>query len=392
MSPEKTVGSRGTWLAAVTGVAAAVAAADMVVQGQCVNAFCMARPPGHHAGRSIHAMKAVSNGYCILNAVACTALYAVSSISRGGLGLSRVCVIDFDAHHGNGTQDILCSTYDPRFLYVSLHAGGAEVNGHPKEDDPNQELHDLGSKGKQSGIYPGPCGDTSPHDGVLNIPMGAKVTSQAVGQVLVELVIPKVESFAPDLMILSAGFDAHKSDPMQLGSLRAEDFAHITELACSIAFKTCSGRVVSVLEGGYGVPCCRIQRDTFLPKPSEETPQENLERAENAHSVAAHPSAQSTPADLQKAAQGSVESTGAKDGEMVSPPSAGSTQSKASAVLKKRPLPSKLIDLGDDLPDDMDDQVPYALQNRLEKCHSEGFVECVRDHVKSLIQNNRAKR
>lgn len=96
-------------------------------------------------------MKAVSNGFCILNAVACAALHAVTPISEGGLGLRRVCVIDFDVHHGNGTQDILCSTYDPRFLYVSLHAGGPEVNGLPAmEDDPNHNLHDLGGSTKVS--------------------------------------------------------------------------------------------------------------------------------------------------------------------------------------------------------------------------------------------------
>jgi acetoin utilization deacetylase AcuC-like enzyme len=371
------VGSRGTWLAAVTGVAAAVAAADMVVHGHCVNAFCMARPPGHHAGRSIHAMKAVSNGYCVLNAVAVTALYAVTAVAEGGLGLGRVCVLDFDAHHGNGTQDILCSTYDPRFFYVSLHAGGAQVNGHPKEDDPNHELHDLSDDRKQSGIYPGRCGDTSPHAGVLNIPMGPRVTGQAVGQVLIERVLPQIEAFSPDLLILSAGFDAHKSDPMELGTLSAADFGHITELACDVAFKTCSGRVVSVLEGGYGVPCCRIQKDTFLPKvspPTENVRQENLPQA----------AAQNPVAPPEAAAVARLESGIANSESNAISKSATS----AFTVVRK---PTKLIDLGDDLPDDMDDQVPAALQNRLEKCHAEGFVECVSEHVKSLLGHNKAK-
>jgi acetoin utilization deacetylase AcuC-like enzyme len=94
------VGSRGTWTAAVCGVAAAAAAADMIIHGECVNAFCATRPPGHHAGRGLHPMKAVSNGFCVLNAVACAAIYATMPRHVGGLGLSRVCVIDFDAHHG----------------------------------------------------------------------------------------------------------------------------------------------------------------------------------------------------------------------------------------------------------------------------------------------------
>jgi acetoin utilization deacetylase AcuC-like enzyme len=94
------VGSRGTWAAAVCGVAAAVAGVEMIVAGECVNVFCATRPPGHHAGRNLHPMKAVSNGFCVLNAVASAAIYATTPHHEGGLGLSRVCVIDFDAHHG----------------------------------------------------------------------------------------------------------------------------------------------------------------------------------------------------------------------------------------------------------------------------------------------------
>ena len=200
------------------------------------------------------------------------------------------------------------------------------------EDDPNHELHDLANNPKQSGIYPGRCGDTSPHAGVLNLPLGGKVRSHEVGVALVSRVTPRVNAFAPDLIILSAGFDAHKSDPMSLGALAAEDFGHITEVACQLAFQSCSGRVLSILEGGYGVPCCRPQR-------TEETA--------NAESDDAPPA----------------------------PP--------------PRPQPSKLLDLGDDLPDDIDDQVPLALQRRLEKCHAEGFVNCVCEHVSSLARCNK---
>lgn len=384
------VGSRGTWLAAVTGVAAAVAATEMVVRGEYVNAFCVTRPPGHHAGRSIHAMKAISNGFCILNTVACTALHAVSPVCDGGLGLSRVCVIDFDVHHGNGTQDILCSTFDPRFLYVSLHAGGAEVNGRPLDDDPNHELHDLGNRNKQTGIYPGRCGDSSPHEGVLNIPLGARVTSHGVGTALLNKVTPRVEAFSPDLIILSAGFDAHKNDPMGLGGLQAEDFGHITQVACQIAFKCCSGRVVSVLEGGYGVPCCRPQVDLFLPKPRStgssdkaSTVSEHISlRGDNGQSLT------SVQADATVLTDEGLSAT--TDGNLSTTTLLSDSKVDAVAIVpsRKRPIASKLLDLGDDLPDDMDDQVPVALQIRLEKCHVEGFVECVCHHVKSLIQCN----
>lgn len=392
----------------MTGVAAAVTAADMVVRGECVNAFCVTRPPGHHAGRSLHPMKAVSNGFCILNAVACTALYATSPVSEGGLGLSRVCVIDFDVHHGNGTQDILCSTYDHRFLYVSLHAGGAEINGHPMEDDPDHELHDLGINPKMSGIYPGRCGDTSPHKGVLNVPLGAKVTSHAVGTALIGQVSPRVEAFSPDLIILSAGFDAHKSDPMGLGGLRAEDFGHITQVACEIAFKSCSGRVVSVLEGGYGVPCCRPQQDLFLPTTSfvrassksipdvHESQQPMALETSMSPVKSVHDSNQLNGGVSSKLSSVLHDSTQKVEGESSLPTSDHQKKEPSNsfvspAILRKRPQPSKLLDLGDDIPSNMDDQVPFALQVRLEKCNAEGFVECVRHHVQSLAQCNKLR-
>ncbi|KAL3924265.1 MAG: hypothetical protein SGILL_001145 [Bacillariaceae sp.] len=296
---EDTKGTKGSWKAAVAAVGAALQAAgmcclsvlcyascepvslslklryqrcpDMIMAGECVNAFCPTRPPGHHAGRELHAMKAVSNGFCVLNAVACAALYATTPLSEGGLGLSRVCVIDIDVHHGNGTQDVLCSTYDPRFLYVSIHAGGPHVNGIDLGEVGEQMGHHLGRNLK--GIFPGRCGDTSPHQGVLNIPLGPKVTSHALGTALITKVSPTVEKFAPDLIIVSAGFDAHKNDPLNLGGLNAEDFGTLTEIICKLAFKSCSGRVLSVMEGGYGVPCCRpqhFQPPEDLPK-SEET-------------------------------------------------------------------------------------------------------------------------
>jgi len=395
----------------------------MVVRGECVNVFCVTRPPGHHAGRSLHPMKAVSNGFCILNSVACAALYATTPILEGGLGLSRVCVIDFDVHHGNGTQDILCSTFDPRFLYVSLHAGGAEVNGHAMEDDPKHELHDLGSNPKMSGIYPGRCGDTSPHMGVLNIPLGAKVTSHSVGTALINLVSRRVETFAPDLIILSAGFDAHKSDPMGLGGLRAEDFGHITQVACQIAVKSCSGRVLSVMEGGYGVPCCRPQKDIFLPQSAttQETSQTIVKSEPKPATVIASSKDIFLPqsAATQETSQTIVQSepkpaTAIAESESVSEqpqqaisngngslnhasepssqPKDDTTPSESTSAVAppmQRPQPSKLLDLADDLPADMDDQVPYALQCRLEKCHAEGFVECVFEHVQALARGSK---
>jgi len=319
---EDTMGSRGSYTAAIVGVAASIKAADMVVGGQCVNVFCAVRPPGHHAGQELRSMKAISNGFCLFNAAACAALYATTPQSQGGLGLRRVCIIDFDVHHGNGTQDILCPTFDPRFLYVSLHAGGAHINGYDDEDSEEESFRlKLGGK-KQEGIFPGRCGDTSPHKGVLNIPLGQRVTASAIGTALVSQVTPAVEAFSPDLIILSAGFDAHVNDPLGMGGLSAKDFGSVTEVACQMAYKTCSGRIFSVLEGGYGVPCCLPRDDLFLPPNSTE---------------------------------------------------------------------EKLLQLGSDLPANMKDDIPFTFRQKLDRCHAEGFLQCITEHVKGFVKCSKRK-
>ena len=219
-------------------------------------------------------------------------------------------------------------------MYVSLHAGGAHINGY-ESDDSNQEYRTSvgGSQRKEDGIFPGRCGDSSPHKGVLNIPLGARVTAQNVGNALVSLVGPAVFSFSPDLIIVSAGFDAHKNDPLGMGGLSADDFGHITDVICSMAYKSCSGRVLSIMEGGYGIPCCRPPKDLFLP-----------------------------------------------------PPVYDSSGDEAVAIGIQQEL--KLLDLGIDLPDTMDDQVPAGMQKKLDRCHAEGFVDCVREHVRSLAEFN----
>ena len=122
-------------------MAAALKAVDMVVGGSCVNSFCAIRPPGHHAGRELRPMNAISNGFCLFNAAACAALYATSPLSEGGLCLRRDCVVDIDVHHGYGTQDMLASTHDPRFLYISTHAGGPHINGYSDDRSEDDEGH-----------------------------------------------------------------------------------------------------------------------------------------------------------------------------------------------------------------------------------------------------------
>eukprot|EP00980_Cylindrotheca_fusiformis_P029153 scaffold22740_cov139-Cylindrotheca_fusiformis.AAC.7 len=359
---EDTKGSKGSWKAAIAGVGSAVQAVDMIMNGECVNVFSVTRPPGHHAGRDLHPMKAVSNGFCLLNPVACAALYATSSIAGGGRGLKRVCVIDIDVHHGNGTQDILCSTYDPRFLYVSLHSGGPDVNGLDPADDTQEELaHHLGRNPKK-GIFPGRCGDFSPHDGVLNIPLGSRVTPHAIGTALVTKVTPAVEKFSPDLIIMSTGFDAHMNDPLGLGGLRSEDFGTLTEVICKLAHKSCSGRVLSVLEGGYGVPCCR-------PPVSLFDPDEARAKVNGDNGGPTSSSSDTSPSQQVEA-------------------SARPASNSDTTAVKPEQNALQLLELGEDLPTSMDDDVSLALGKRLDKCHKEGFMHCVREHILALKKSN----
>ncbi|CAJ1933888.1 unnamed protein product [Cylindrotheca closterium] len=373
-----TKGSRGSWKAAIAGVGSALQALDMILHGECVNVFSITRPPGHHAGKELHAMKAVSNGFCVLNPVACAAIHAATPVSEGGHGLRRICVIDVDVHHGNGTQDILGSTYDPRFLYVSLHAGGPHLNGvDPSDDDPLPNHH-LG-RSALKGIFPGRCGDSSPHPGVLNIPLGPRVTSHAIGTALVTKVTPAVERFSPDLIIMSTGFDAHKNDPLGLGGLSAEDFGTLTEVICKLAHKTCSGRILSVLEGGYGVPCCQPPVNLFDPEEAlkqvalqDQQKQETREIPTNGSTTA--PS--TLPAEVEQPPKPSIDTQTAERSVY--------TASKSDSAAK----PLDLLELGDDLPETMKDDVDIGLARRLDRCHKEGFMHCVREHVKALEKSN----
>lgn len=409
-----TEGTKGSWKAAIAAVATSVQAVDMIMNGECVNAFCSTRPPGHHAGRELHAMKAVSNGFCLLNSAACAALYATSPVSEGGPGLKRVCIIDIDVHHGNGTQDILCSTYDPRFLYVSIHAGGPDINGvDPSGEEAEQFSHHLAITPKK-GIFPGRCGDFSPHQGVLNIPLGTRVTSHALGAALMTKVTPAVEKFSPELIIVSAGFDAHKNDPLGLGGLSAEDFGTLTEVICKIAHRSCSGRVLSILEGGYGVPCCRLPSNLFDPeeakrtagtstaesklvdkKPQMEARPKPSEAAESAmFEDGGTEAVQLAPITVSQAEVSIVPSdpidhpasTDVHEGELKEP----SSESASTVAAKTEPplKPLEILDLGDELPENMKDDMPYLLMKRLDKCHAEGFMDCVRKHIATLAKCN----
>ncbi|CAM9801575.1 unnamed protein product [Chrysoparadoxa australica] len=226
-----TIGNKYSWLAASTAVAAVLQSIDYVMRGSAYNAFCAVRPPGHHAGIHLHCMGAVSNGFCLVNNVALGALYA-----HHHLGVQRVAVLDFDVHHGNGTQEVLCRNYSPHFLYASIHAFGTDEQGLK--------------------IFPG-TGDPASqkdHKHVMNMAVGKQVTPPAFHKATL-MAINRLKQFKPDLLLLSAGFDAHMADPSQLGTLTCRDFEIFTRRLVIAADEICAGRVVSVLEGGYALDC-----------------------------------------------------------------------------------------------------------------------------------------
>ncbi|MBA2675195.1 histone deacetylase family protein [Ramlibacter sp.] len=201
-----------TWEAAMRAAGAAVAATDAVMAGELENAFCAVRPPGHHACRD-HAM-----GFCFFNNVAVAARHALEHH-----GLQRVAVIDFDVHHGNGTEDILSG--DERVLMVSFFQ-------HP--------------------FYPF-SGDRPHADNMVNLPVPAYTRGMEVRELIEHAWIPRLEAFKPQMVFISAGFDAHREDDLgQMGLVEA-DYTWITGRIKDIASKHAQGRIVSCLEGGYNL-------------------------------------------------------------------------------------------------------------------------------------------
>jgi acetoin utilization deacetylase AcuC-like enzyme len=204
--------SPGSWDAALRGVGAAIRAVDAVMAGEVKNAFCAVRPPGHHA-ETRRAM-----GFCLFNNAAIAAIHA-----REKHGLDRVAVIDFDVHHGNGTQEIFWSEKD--LLYGSTH---------------------------QMPLYPGTGAPTETGVGnIFNAPMAPGSGGDEFRDAVETVILPALERFRPDLVIVSAGFDAHARDPLANLNLVEPDFAWITRRLLEVADRHASGRLVSTLEGGY---------------------------------------------------------------------------------------------------------------------------------------------
>lgn len=206
----------GSWAAAVGGVGGCLAAVDAVLAGRTPNAFVATRPPGHHAEKT-RAM-----GFCLFSTIAIAARHALEVH-----GLSRVAVVDFDVHHGNGTQDVLWD--EGRALFISSH---------------------------QMPLYPG-TGAASERGGsnnVLNLPLPPGSGGAAMRHAYQAQGFDRLRAWRPELILISAGFDAHADDPLANLTWREEDFAWITRSLCDIADEVCGGRVVSTLEGGYDLP------------------------------------------------------------------------------------------------------------------------------------------
>ncbi|MDC3410531.1 histone deacetylase family protein [Candidatus Pelagibacter ubique] len=207
-----TIVSPGSKDATSDAVGSIITAIDGVQNKDFKNAFCAVRPPGHHAEKN----KAM--GFCIYNNVAVGANYLINKYK-----LKKIAIIDFDVHHGNGTQDIF---YDnEKVLYISTH---------------------------QYPYYPGSGtnDEKGKHNNILNIPLPAGTTSEEYLNAY-EFVLNKIKEFKPEFILLSAGFDAHKDDPLAQLQLESKDFYNITKRTLELSKQYCNGKVVSILEGGY---------------------------------------------------------------------------------------------------------------------------------------------
>jgi len=208
-----TVMSPGSWQAALACVGAACAGVDAVMAGEARNVFCATRPCGHHAepGKAM--------GFCIFNQVAIAALHALETH-----GLERVAVLDFDVHHGNGTQAAFY--HRPELFFGSTH---------------------------QSPLYPGTgaARERGASDNIVNVPLPPGCGSELFRMQAATVLLPALKRFQPQLILLSAGFDAHRLDPLAHMELEDGDFRWITRQVMAIADAVCEGRIVSVLEGGY---------------------------------------------------------------------------------------------------------------------------------------------
>ncbi len=205
--------SPGSLIAARRGVGGVLSAVDAVLAGDARNAFVACRPPGHHA------LAEAPMGFCLFGNVAIAAKHALERHD-----LSRVAVIDFDVHHGNGTQALLWD--EPRAMLFTSQ----QMPHWPGSGDPSER---------------------GAHDTIVNIPLAPGSGSAEMRRAYEAQVLPALEAFAPELLLISAGFDAHRADPLSDLNWSTEDYSWLTERLCDVADEVAGGRVVSTLEGGY---------------------------------------------------------------------------------------------------------------------------------------------
>ncbi len=202
----------GTWKAALRSAGSGVLATDLVMQGKVATAFCSVRPPGHHAERSR------PMGFCFFNNIAVAAMHAIEV-----WGVQRVAIVDFDVHHGNGTENIFAG--NGKVLMVGTFQ-------HP--------------------FYPY-CGTEHPAANMVNVPLPAGTHGDVFRQVVSDIWMPRLREFAPELIYISAGFDAHYEDDMASLGLLESDYAWVTQQIKDVAALSAQGRIVSMLEGGYAL-------------------------------------------------------------------------------------------------------------------------------------------
>jgi acetoin utilization deacetylase AcuC-like enzyme len=208
--------SAQSYEAAITAAGAPLTAIDAMMKGEIDNAYCLVRPPGHHA------LPDAAMGFCLFNNVAVAARYAIDRH-----GLERVMIIDYDVHHGNGTQDIFYE--DPRVLYFSTH---------------------------QAPFYPGTghsyeCGEGAGQGTTINVPLPATTGFETYEPVFRQVMAPAADRFNPQLILVSAGFDAHWADPLAQMNISTAGFAHLNQIIIDLAKSVCDGRLIMVQEGGY---------------------------------------------------------------------------------------------------------------------------------------------
>ncbi|RJS92584.1 histone deacetylase family protein [Salinisphaera sp. Q1T1-3] len=213
----------GSLPAARRSAGAAIAAVDAVMAGQAANAFCATRPPGHHAEY------AKAMGFCFFDNIAIAAAHALAAH-----GLSRVAILDFDVHHGNGTEDVL--RHEPRVLFCSSY---------------------------ENPLFPY-TDDTCVPGKLIKTPLRAGTAGRVFRDAIERDWLGALDDHAPELILVSAGFDAHRADPLANLNLEAEDFAWVTERILDMAAHHCDGRVVSVLEGGYALDALAASAATHV--------------------------------------------------------------------------------------------------------------------------------